>query len=85
VPADLMTWAQWFENSDRTVAKTQIGESEVSTVFIGLDHSFGEGPLQLFETIVFDGPLADEMVRYSTWEEAEKGHKVMVDRVKTHE
>lgn len=83
VPTDLMTWARWFESAreDRVVAKTDVNHVCVSTVFLGLDHAFGEGPPQLFETLVFGGPLADEMERYSTWDEAEAGHKAMVARV----
>jgi hypothetical protein len=82
VPTDMMTWAKWFETADRTVSKTQIGEWEVSTVFLGLDHAFGDGPPLLFETLVFGGPLDSNMVRYSTWDQAEAGHAEMVNRVK---
>ena len=75
-------WSNWFEKADRIVAKDTVENSRISTVFLGLDHSFGEGPPLLFETLVFDGPLADEMERYRTWEEAEAGHIKMVERVK---
>lgn len=53
----------------------------VSTVFLGLDHSFSEDaePL-LFETLVFDGEFDGDMERYSTWDEAVKGHADMVKR-----
>ena len=37
---DLLIWAEWFERADRTVAKTEIDGAMVSTVFLGLDHSF---------------------------------------------
>jgi hypothetical protein len=57
-----------------------IGEVRVSTVFLGIDHAW-EGPPLLFETMVFGGPLDEEMERYSTWEEAERGHAVMARRV----
>ncbi len=52
--------------------------AKVSTVFLGLDHSFGDGELQLFETMIFGGKQDEEMRRYATWEEAEAGHKEMV-------
>jgi hypothetical protein len=55
---------------------------QVSTVFLGLDHSFGEGPPLLFETLVSGGALAGKMDRYTTWEEAEQGHARMVERVR---
>ncbi len=83
VPCDLMTWANSYEKPElRRVADTHIGESRVSTVFLGLDHNFGNGAPLLFETMVFGGPLDQEMERYTFWEEAEKGHAVMVERVK---
>ena len=78
---DLIEWAKWFETADRHVAKETVGNSEISTVFLGIDHSFSAGPPLLFETLVFGGKLADEMDRYSTWQEAKKGHKAMKKRV----
>lgn len=78
---DLMDWARWQETADRRVAKTDIGEITISTVFLGLDHNFGLGPPILFETMIFGGSLDQEMDRYCTWEEAEAGHEAMVQRV----
>jgi hypothetical protein len=80
---DLMVWAKWFEDADRAVAKTTIGDIRVSTVFLGLDHSYGEGALQLFETMIFGGEFDGEMWRYSTWDAAEKGHQTAVEKVTT--
>lgn len=54
----------------------------VSTVFLGLDHSFGRhGPPVLWETLVFGGPNADDMERYASMEEAVLGHFRMVETV----
>jgi len=80
---DLMAWARWFETADRHVAQTEVGEANVSTVFLGLDHSFGSGPPLLFETMVFGGDSDDTQERYPTWEEAEAGHAAVVERVKS--
>lgn len=82
VPVDLMTWATWFETADRHVAKTQIGEVEVSTVFLGLDHNYGGGRLHLFETMVFGGPLDQSQERCATWEEAEAQHEAACNLVR---
>lgn len=79
---DYFKWGEWHRTADRKVKREMVGESDVSTVFLGLDHSYGDGPPVLFETLVFDGPLDMEMDRYETWEEAEKGHAAMVERVK---
>ncbi len=80
VVTDIRTWARWFETADRGVARTEKNGVTVSTVFLGLDHSFGSGPPLLFETMVFGGKLDQEQERYSTWDEAEAGHKSMVRR-----
>lgn len=79
---DMMEWAMWFEGfENRRVAKTEIGEVTVSTVFLGLDHSFSNGPPVLFESMVFEGPLDGETRRYSTWRDAEIGHEELVRAV----
>ena len=83
VACNCTEWAQCFRNANRKVAKDTIGDSVISTVFLGLDHSFGYGPPLLFETLVFGGKLDQEMDRYTTLEEAEKGHLAMVEKVKT--
>jgi hypothetical protein len=81
VVSNLIEWAKGLEKQDRRVARTSVGKVEVSTVFLGLDHSFGGKPLW-FETMVFGGSLDQEQERYTTWEEAEAGHAAMVERVK---
>jgi hypothetical protein len=82
-PCDAMTWGKWFEKNDRHVADEKIGDVRISTVFLGLNHSFDNGEPLLFETLVFGGELDQEMDRYFTWEQAETGHKKMVERVKS--
>lgn len=54
----------------------------MSTVFLGIDHAFGDGPPLLYETLVFCGALDDEMERSSTREDAIAGHHAMVERVR---
>jgi hypothetical protein len=79
--ADFMTRARWFETSDRHVAKTDLGDVRVSTVFVGLDRSFGDGPPLVFETMIFGGPFDQDKYqeRCSTWEEAEAQHAKAVE------
>lgn len=80
---DVIEWAKKFEILNRKVAMTEIGHLVVSTVFLGLDHNYVGGPPLLFETMVYDN-LQNEWLpdqeRYSTWEEAEKGHEAMVQK-----
>jgi len=77
-----LEWAKAFEEDSRRVAADEIGEVRVSTVFLGLDHGWGDGPPVLFETMVFGGKLDQEQERYCTYDEAEAGHKTMVERVR---
>lgn len=73
---DAMKWGMWFQNSkERIVKQTDIDGIKVSTVFLGLDHNWGDGgePL-LFETMIFGGQHDQFQERYSTWDEAEAGH-----------
>ncbi len=80
VPAkDVIQWAKMLESDGRVVAQTEVGEAKVSTVFLGLDHSFGTGRPLLFETMIFGGKHDQYQDRYATWEEAEKGHEKAVE------
>lgn len=74
---DSTVWGEFFANTNRrTVERTQIdSDIVVSTVFLGLDHSFvPNSPPVLFETLVFGGEHDGAMRRYYTWELAEQGH-----------
>jgi hypothetical protein len=74
VAVDMMTWAIWFETVDRQIADTRIGATRISTVFLGLDHNWRGGEPILFETVIFGGPLDASQWRYSSYDEAERGH-----------
>lgn len=76
------TWARILQPENQQVAADKIGNVTVSTVWLGLNHRFGEGPPLIFETLVFEGPLDGEMERYSTEAEALEGHAQMVNRVR---
>lgn len=78
---DIERWAR-FQGGNRRVEFSTVGDSEISTVFLGLNHNWSGGPPLLFETMVFSGALDGEQDRYTTWEQAEAGHKAMVERVK---
>jgi len=79
---DVLEWGQWFEDADRRVARDEIGDYTVSTVFLGLDHSMGGAEPQLFETMVFKGTESTWCERCATWDQALEQHAAMVDRVK---
>lgn len=79
---DLLTWGRFFESKDRIVARTDLGDVHVSTVFLGLDHRFtNSGDPILFETMVFGGAHDGDQERYCTWDDAERGHAAMVKKI----
>lgn len=67
---DLMEWARWFGRADRTLARVEKNGVVVSTVFLGLDHSFGDGPPILWETMIFNGKHNGHQERSSTVKDA---------------
>ena len=64
----------------KRVALDGVGNYNVSTVWLGLDHQYGEGPPLIFETMVFpDDSFVDSFCeRYSTETEALDGHERIV-------
>ena len=83
---DPVKWGLWMKATDRHVADTEIAPNvHVSTVFLGMDHSFAEvsacDPI-LWETMVFGGPLDQEMDRYTSRADALEGHARMVEKAK---
>lgn len=85
---DVLEWGKWFQTADRHVEKTKRDGVLVSTVFLGLDHSFLAGdadPPIVFETMVFTDkeghPYEEYTERYSTWDEAQAGHRRICEMV----
>lgn len=80
---DVLEWGKTF-SKNRRVAKDEFNGHMVSTVFLGLDHSFGYGQPLLFESMVFkDGSWNDlDSRRYATWDEAIAGHGELVEQWK---
>lgn len=68
----LKEWTDWFvKNGGNQVALDQVGDTMVSTVFIGtrtLKH------VVLWETMIFGGPLDQRQERYDTKQAALRGH-----------
>ena len=80
--SDVKEWAE--EREDKRVAEDILPDGKrVSTVFLGLNHNWGEGAPLIFETMVFPSETEWDdldMDRYSTEKEAIKGHKKMVKK-----
>jgi len=78
-----------FSYEDRFDLKTRVGDYEVSTVDLGINHQFIEGlPPLYYETMIFK--VINEKVnyedlycdRYTTEEEAKIGHERAINYVK---
>lgn len=86
-PLDLHEWGAKFEDWEyKQVEKTNLPCGLVSTVWLGLDHQYGDGPPLIFETMFFANPgendTDDDLTeRYSTLDEARAGHAAMVERL----
>ena len=81
----MIEWARDIEKEENKIVKQTVlpNGKWVSTVWLGLDHSFGEGPPLIFETMVFPkkGDYGDlDMERYSTEEKSKIGHTKMVKK-----
>jgi hypothetical protein len=64
------------------VGRDQVGDVDVSTVFLGLDHGYmGYGPV-CWETMVFGGPHDMYQRRYTSYEGAIRGHARTVEAIK---
>lgn len=80
VPTDDMKKA-FGDPKPHKVGDDHIGEVHVSTVFLRLNHGYGETPVW-FETMIFGGEHDQWQDRYTTYDEAEAGHKHVVEALK---
>lgn len=84
---DLMKWALWFEHANRVVRGTIINGYQISTVFLGLDYSFGFSEPKLFETLIF-APYECDLHLYrercATWQQAERMHERVCNKIRRH-
>ena len=63
----------------RNLKRTTVGDAEVSTAFLSVDHNFHDhGPPILFEVMVFGGKLDEHQQRFHTYAEAIQEHDRLV-------
>lgn len=76
-PCSLEEWSDQYSLMNIHVAHSKINRKIISTVWLGVNHAFHVcEPPEIFETIVFSDKNQDIYCdRYSTWQEAEEGHK----------
>lgn len=90
---DMVRYHQWHDSLPETsewysgktglgfvVGLDEVGDRRVSTVFMGIDHGFGEGPV-LWETMIF--PEAELCGRYGSHSEAVEGHRLAVEKARS--
>ena len=83
---DYDLYAAWRIEADkrdgRRLGKYKSGDCLVSTVFLGIDHQFDDGPPLLFETMIRRWKAWGRQWRYTTRAEALAGHAAVVAWVK---
>lgn len=79
VPCELDEWVRYQATGKHCLLLAELGDEQVSTVFLGLDSTIygSEHPRFMFETMHFPG---NECERCSTYAEAELQHQQMVVR-----
>lgn len=80
-PDDLRVFEWLWSDDYRRVASTEVGDVRVSTVFLPIDHGYGDGPPVIYETMIFGGDLDGDQWRYVTEADAIAGHQSAVDLV----
>ena len=82
---NLIEWAEQFKDASRRVILTEFEGSHIniSTVFLGLDHSCDKESPVLWETMVFGLPCDDDeiQIRYISLENSWIGHENIVKRI----
>lgn len=75
--SDILEWEKLFENKKYQIIKKDELKCGclVSTVWVGLDRSFGGSPPQIFETMIFPEEFQE---RYATESGAIAGHEKAV-------
>jgi hypothetical protein len=84
-PITLEQWGEIMEDVEQKVVKQdRVNGLLVSTVWLGMNHNFGEGEPLIYETMVFPEGSWEEMYmeRYTTREQAIAGHEVALEWTK---
>ena len=85
VKSTIIQHSEWIEaNPERKAVKQEnVGIILVSTVFLGLDHAWNSDIPVLWETMIFGGERDQYQERYTSYEDALKGHEFAVELVKS--
>jgi len=87
-PISAAEWGEMRENN-RRIAEDELDDFWISTVYVGMNMQYGDGPPLIYETMVFrrleNGEIDFSELycdRYPTREAAEIGHEYAVREVK---
>lgn len=80
---DKNEWSDKFADRDyKQICVTTFPDGGlVSTIWLGLNHSWEESKILIFESMAFLANGDELQQRYSTLEEARKGHVTMVEEI----
>lgn len=78
-----MTRDEWIARFEydmpyKIVAQESGPNWSVSTVWVGINHQFGDGPPLIFETLAHWPGEGEYMARYATEDEAKAGHEAIL-------
>lgn len=85
---DEQAFALMGDDTARRVDRTRVGDYDVSTVHLVIDHNHsGIGAPALFETMVFKGEsnMDEYCARYTTEDDARRGHDNIVGMIRALE
>lgn len=78
-------WKEWMlraqKTKERLIKQDVIKNVLVSTVFLGQNRNFSSGKPHWFESMIFIDEKEWERQKYTTYEEAIKGHEKMVQYI----
>jgi hypothetical protein len=77
---DMYEWEKYMETASRTLKRTYFEDGHyLSTVFLGLDHQWGDSGLPLlWESLVFGGSMDGYMECSHGYEEASAAHDDLI-------
>lgn len=84
VASTIKKYCEWIEEhpTKKALKQETIDESYISTVFLGLNHAWNSDVPVLWETMIFEGPFDQYQERYTSVEDALKGHEYAVSLAK---
>jgi len=85
IRSNIISYSKWESKNPgiKGVKQDYIGDIYISTVFLGLDHSYDGGKPLLWETMVFNGEDDMYQERYTCYEDAVEGHERVLELVKS--